>query len=420
MVLKKYPKTSDIRIGSEDMGKTVAEKILSEHSNKDLKAGDIALCNVDFLMASDTTAPIAIKSFYNMGGQKVKNPDKTAFVLDHASPCPNQKIAALHTMMREFASEQNIILYDVGEGICHQLIIENGHIKAGELVLGADSHTCTYGAIGALACGVGATDLAAAMFTGKSWFKVPETIRINLHGKFPSGVYAKDLILYLIGKLGSNGATYKSVEFYGEPLEKMTLSSKLTITNMVVEMGAKNGVICDSTTGMKSDPDARFERIIDVNLSKLEAYVAAPHRVDNIKKAKDLSHVKINQGFLGSCTNGRIEDLRIAAQILKGKRIPHDVRLLITPASKKVFLQAVKEGLVETLIEAGGVFITPGCGACVGTHNGIPGDNENVISSTNRNFKGRMGNNKAFIYLASPATVAASVLKGRITDPKEL
>lgn len=400
------------------MGKTVAEQILSMHSKTDARSGDIVLCDIDFLLASDTTAPIAIKSFKEMGGEKVVRSDNVVFVLDHAAPAPNQGIAQLHAMMREFAREQGILLYDLGEGICHQVVIENGHIKQGDLALGADSHTCTYGAVGALATGIGATEMAAAMFTGKSWFKVPDTFRINLHNSFPAGVFAKDLILYLIGKIGSDGASYKSVEFYGQSLEEMTLSDKLTICNMIVEMGAKNGIICDSTTGVTAEPQAKVEKTYDIDLSELEPYVAVPHRVDNAQKAKELGGITISQGFLGSCTNGRIEDLRVAAEILRGKRIPSGVRLLITPASKRVFLQAVREGLVETLTEAGGVFVTTGCGACVGTHNGIPGNGDNVISSTNRNFKGRMGNNQAPIYLASPATVAASVLMGKITDPR--
>ena len=399
------------------MGKTIVERILSEHSGQDLSVGDIALCNVDFLMASDTTAPIAIQSFREMGGERVIRPDNIAFVLDHASPCPNQTIAQLHAMMREFAVEQGLIFYDVGEGICHQLVIENKHVKSGDLVLGADSHTCTYGAVGAFATGIGATELAAAMLTGMSWFKVPETYRIDLRGEMPKGVYAKDLILYLIGKFGADGASYKSIEFYGEALERMTLSDKLTICNMVIEMGAKNGVVCDSTTGIAADADARFAKELTVDLSELVAYVAAPHRVDNVKRAGELREIKISQGFLGSCTNGRIEDLRIAANILKGSKIPKNVRLFIAPASKQVFLQAMREGIVEALTEAGGVFVPTGCAACVGTHMGIPGNGDNVISSTNRNFKGRMGNNKASIYLASPATVAASVLCGRITEP---
>ena len=402
------------------MGRTVAEKIISAHCNAAVQAGDIALCDVDFLMATDTTAPIAIRAFAEMGGKDVVRPENVAFVIDHAAPCPTQKIAQLHAIMRKFASQQGIVLYDVGEGICHQLVAENGYIKPGDLAIGADSHTCTYGAQGALATGVGSTELAAAMLTGKVWLKVPESFRITFSGQLPAGVYAKDLVLYLIGRLGSDGASYKSLEFYGDSLEGMALADKLTICNMVVEAGAKNGVICDSTTGMRHDPGARFAAEFDIDLSALEPYVAAPHSVDNAVRVSELESVSIQQGFIGSCTNGRIEDLRAAAEILAGHRIAAGVRLYIIPASKRVFLQAIREGLVESLTEAGGVFITSGCGPCVGTHNGIPGDGDTVISSSNRNFKGRMGNNQALIYLASPATVAASVLLGRITDPRRV
>ena len=400
------------------MGKTVAEKILSAHCNGDVRAGDIAICEVDFLMATDTTAPIAIRAFREMGGKEVVRPENVAFVIDHAAPCPTQKIAQLHAFMREFAARQSIVLYDVGEGICHQLVAESGRIRPGDLAVGADSHTCTYGAQGALATGVGSTELAAAMLTGKVWLKVPESFRINFNGQLPAGVYAKDLVLYLVGRLGCDGATYKSLEFYGAPLEAMPLADKLTICNMVVEAGAKNGIICDSTTGMRHDPGAHFAEEFDIDLSALEPYVAVPHSVDNARRVSELGSVEIQQGFIGSCTNGRIEDLRAAAEILAGRKVAAGVRLYIIPASKRVFLQAIREGLVEALTEAGGVFITTGCGPCVGTHNGIPGDGDTVISSSNRNFRGRMGNNQALVYLASPATVAASVLHGRITDPR--
>lgn len=402
------------------MGKTVAEQILSEHSEKDLYSGNIGLCNLDFLIASDTTAPIAIKSFQEMGGVKVKNPERIAFFIDHASPAPNQKIANLHAMMREFAKAQGIILHDVGEGVCHQIVAEKGYVAAGDLAMGADSHTCTYGAMGAFASGIGSTDLAAAMLTGQIWLKVPESIKISLAGSFAEGVYAKDLIIYLVGLFGSDGANYKSIEFYGSGLDKMSLESKMTLCNMVIEMGAKNGIVCDSSTEMKAEEGAKYQEEMEIDLSKLTPYVSKPHAVDNTAPIEDVEGIIIHQGFLGSCTNGRIEDIRTAAKILKGKKIAENVRFIVAPASKAVFLQSIKEGLIEILTEAGATFTTPGCGACVGTHNGIPGNGENVISSTNRNFKGRMGNNQSSIYLASPATVAASVLYGKITDPRSL
>jgi 3-isopropylmalate/(R)-2-methylmalate dehydratase large subunit len=355
-----------------------------------------------------------------MGGIKVKNPERIAFFIDHASPAPNQKIANLHAMMREFAKAQGIILHDVGEGVCHQIVAEEGYVVSGDLAMGADSHTCTYGAMGVLAAGIGSTDLAAAMLTGQSWLKVPESIKISFIGDLSEGVYAKDLIIYLVGLFGSDGATYKSIEFYGTGLEKMSLESKMTLCNMVIEMGAKNGIVCDSSTGMKAEEDAKYQAEIEIDLSKLTPYVSKPHAVDNTALIEDVVGIPIHQGFLGSCTNGRIEDIRIAAKILKGKKIAENVRFIVTPASKTILLQAIKEGLIEILVEAGATLVTPGCGACVGTHNGIPGNGETVISSTNRNFKGRMGNNQSFIYLASPATVAASVLYGKITDPRSL
>ncbi|MGE5678427.1 MAG: aconitase family protein, partial [Pseudomonadota bacterium] len=263
------------------VGKTVAEKILSEHSGENLYSGDIGFCNLDFLIASDTTAPIAIKAFQEMGGKEVKNPGNIAFFIDHASPAPNQKIANLHAMMREFAREQGIVLYDIGEGVCHQIVAERGYVSAGDLVMGADSHTCTYGAMGALASGIGSTDLAAAMLTGQIWLKVPESIKINLVGDFQEGVYAKDLILYLVGLFGSDGANYRSVEFHGPGLDKMSFGSKMTLCNMVIEMGAKNGIVCDKAAKVTPDEHAKYIEEINVDLSAITPYVSKPHAVDN-------------------------------------------------------------------------------------------------------------------------------------------
>jgi 3-isopropylmalate/(R)-2-methylmalate dehydratase large subunit len=274
-------------------------------------------------------------------------------------------------------------------------VIEKGYVRSGDLAIGADSHTCTYGAVGALATGVGSTELAAAMLTGKVWLKVPDSFRITLHGQLPPGVYGKDLILHLIGRLGADGATYMSLEFHGDALEGLALSDRLTVCNMVVEAGAKCGIVCDAASGMHPDPGALFAAELEIDLAALEPCIAAPHSVDNVRPVGELETVEIQQGFIGSCTNGRIDDLRVAARTLSGRKIAPGVRLYIIPASKSIFLQAIREGLVETLTEAGGVFITSGCGPCVGTHNGIPGDGEAVISSSNRNYKGRMGNNQA-------------------------
>lgn len=399
---------------------TITEQVFSKHSGSLARSGSYRICDVDLVMASDTTGPLAIKAFEEMGGLYIAKPRGTVFILDHATPAPNQNIANLHSLIREFSMKQACLFHDIGEGICHQLIIENEYVKAGDLVLGADSHTCTYGAVGTISIGVGSTDLAAAMFTGKSWFRIPQTIKINLNGNLPDGVFAKDLILSIVGTLGAQGAVYKAIEFHGDFLEAISLSEKMTICNMVVEMGAKCGVICDSSTGLQSDAGAVIERYVEVDLSKLSPMVAKPHTVDNVCSIPEVEGIPIQQIFLGSCTNARVDDLRIAAKILEGRKIHPSVRFLVAPASKKILLQAIEEGIISTLLNAGATLAPIGCGACVGTHNGIPGDNENVLSTTNRNFKGRMGNNKACIYLASPATAAASSLTGKITDPRKM
>jgi len=399
---------------------TVAEQIFSEHSGSIATAGSFRICDVDLVMATDTTAPLAIKAFLDMGGSKVSKPDKTVFVLDHASPPPNQNIANLHKLIRSFAIQQGCLFHDVGEGVCHQLVIENKYVKARDLVLGADSHTCTYGAVGTLSIGVGSTDLAATMLTGKSWFKIPQTIRVKVNGALLEGIFAKDLILEIVGKIGANGAVYKSIEFYGDFFESCTLSEKETICNMSIEMGAKCGLICDGSTGLKSDDGASVTRTLEIDASNLVPMIAKPHTVDNICPVSEVEGTPVQQIYLGSCTNGRVDDLEIAAKILEGKKIARSVRCLIAPASKKVLIQAIEKGIISKLLEAGGTLAPVGCGACVGTHNGIPGDGETVLSTTNRNFKGRMGNNKAFIFLGSPATAAVSALRGEITDPRKV
>ncbi len=386
------------------------------------------------MMGQDGTAPLAIKVFEEMGGQKVAAPEKVAFVIDHNAPSPVEGVSALHKVMREFAQKHGITLYDVGEGVCHQLLPEKGHVGPGSLVIGADSHTCTYGALNAFSTGVGSTDLAAALISGKMWFKVPETIRFVCHGQLPPGVYAKDLILYLIGQVTADGATYMAAEYAGEAIEALSIEGRFTIANMAVEMGAKAGLmeadekvwawlkdngISGDFEAVKPDPDAHYAAVKEYDVSTLEPQVAKPHRVDNVAPVSEVAGTPIQQAFLGTCTNGRLEDLRIAAQIIKGRKIHPRVRLIVAPASRKVFLEAMNEGIIQQLVEAGAAVVTPGCGPCVGTHNGVPSDGENVISTANRNFRGRMGNRNAFIYLASPATVAASALAGEIADPRE-
>jgi 3-isopropylmalate/(R)-2-methylmalate dehydratase large subunit len=399
--------------------KTLAEKILSTHCGRDVYAGEIAFCNIDFMVAHDANGPMAVKTFKEMGGKKVCDPNKIAVIFDHACPAPYERVSNIHMYMREFASEQGTHFFECGEGVCHQLVIENNLVKPGDLVLGTDSHTCTYGAVGAFSTGVGATDMAAALFTGKNWFKVPETIRINLKGQLQAGCSAKDIILYVIGLLGAAGGNYKAIEFHGEYLETCSLADRMTIANMVVELGAKAGFTCHKNLGIHPDEGASYCREYDIDLDALSPGIAKPHFVDNYSPVSELEGRPINYAFLGSCTNGRIEDLRAAANILRGKKIADGVRLLVVPASRRVLSEAMEEGIVADLMDAGAVFFTPGCAACVGTHGGVPGDGEVVISTANRNFKGRMGNNKAFIYLASTETLAASCLSGVITDPRK-
>jgi 3-isopropylmalate/(R)-2-methylmalate dehydratase large subunit len=409
------------------MGQTIIEKIISAHAEKPVFQGEIAIVDVDGVMASDTTAPLTIKAFKEMGGVKVWDNEKTFLIIDHASPAPNERIANLHELMRDFAKEQEIKLYDVGEGICHQLMIENDHVRPGQLFLGADSHTCTYGALGAFATGVGSTDLAGVMLTGKTWVKVPETMKIVLNGTLKEGVSAKDLILFVVGKVGIEGATYKAIELTGTAVEPLTLDSRMTLSNMAIEMGAKACFV--DTKGLvreyefehiHGDDDATYEKVLELDVSNIEPSISIPHSPDNVKPISEIIGTPVQMAFIGSCTNGRLEDLHEAARILKNKKIHPGIRLIVAPASKQVFLDALKDGTVETLTEAGASFISSGCGPCVGTHLGVPGNGENVISATNRNFQGRMGNRNSNVYLGSPATVAASALYGKITDPTTL
>ncbi len=412
------------------MGKTIAEKILSSHSGKDAKAGDIVIADIDFCFGQDGTSALIID---NLSGRKVFDKQKVCLVIDHNSPSPNLKISNIHQKMRRFTKKKGIKIFDIGEGVCHQVIPESGFIKPGFLIVGADSHTCTYGALNALATGMGSTDVSIAFASGRNWFKVPQTIKIICKGKLQDGVYAKDVALYLIKELTSDGCTYQSIEFTGEIIENLNMDGRFTLANMSVETGAKCGIMLGdqkteqwlSKRGIEKpffvspDKDAVYFDIKDYELSELEPQVAQPHSVDNICPVSQLRNISINQAFLGTCTNGRLEDLRVAAQILKGKKINKGVRFIIAPASRQIFLSAIKEGILEDLIEAGGVVVSPGCGCCVGTHNGVPADGEIVISTANRNFKGRMGNPNAYIFLASPATVVASALVGKITDPRE-
>jgi len=416
------------------LGQTIIEKIISGHSGKEVHAGDIVVARVDYVMGQDGTAPLAIRAFNEMGGKEVFDRDRVALVIDHSAPSPNEGVSSLHQLMREFAAEKDFRLYDVGEGVCHQLLPESGRVGPGSLVIGADSHTCTYGALNAFSTGVGSTDLAGGLISGRMWFKVPETVKFVCNGNLPSGVYSKDLILYLIGDVTADGATYMAAEYTGEAIAAMSQEARFTVANMAIEMGAKAGLMeaDDKTlawlrrfsdqryTPVSADTGAVYSRVLEYDVSWLEPQVARPHRVDNVAPVKDVAGRPVAQAVLGTCTNGRLEDLRIAAGILGGRKVHRDVRLIVAPASRRVLLDAMAEGLIQALVEAGAAIVTPGCGPCVGTHNGVPSDGETVISTANRNFKGRMGNSKAEIYLASPATVAASALTGKITDPREV
>jgi 3-isopropylmalate/(R)-2-methylmalate dehydratase large subunit len=420
-------------MGLRLMGKTISEKILSKHASKELRAGDIAICAVDFCFGQDGTSSIIIDSFNKLGVKKVFDKSKFFMIIDHSAPSPNIGVSEIHKKMRSFAKTFDVGLYDIGCGVCHQLVPQKGHITCGDLVLGADSHTCTYGAINVFSTGVGSTDLAIALASGKNWFRVPETIKVTVAGKLPPGVYSKDIILEIIRDIGSNGATYKAVEFYGGAISALSVDARFTISNMAVEMGAKAGLMeadekvlkwvaerCRKKPDpQKADPDAKYVSIKNYDISGLSPKVARPHAVDNVSDVTELGGIRINQAYLGTCTNGRLEDLEIASRILRGRTIHPAVKFVVAPASKEIYLQAVRKGLVEIFVKSGCTVVGPGCGPCVGTHNGVLADGEVAISTANRNFKGRMGNPNSFIYLASPATVAASALAGRIADPRE-
>ena len=417
----------------------ITEKILAKASGKaTVHPGEIVDANVDVIMVHDLTGPLAVEAFKKIGVSKVWDNKKVVIILDHQIPAESVKMAELHKMLRKFAQEQAIRIYDVGEGgICHQVMPEKGYVTPGALIVGADSHTCTYGAFGAFATGIGSTEAAAVFATGKIWLKVPETIKFNVEGKFQKYITPKDLILHIIGKVGVDGAIYKSTEFTGPTMQAMSIAGRMTVCNMAVEMGAKNGIVEPDEITLKflesrvptakeavktweSDADARYEKTIKIDVSDLEPQVALPSSVDNVKSISKVEDVTVDQAFIGSCTNGRIEDLRIAAQILKGKKVKKGVRALVIPASQEVYAQAIKEGLVEVFTESGALVCGATCGPCLGGHIGLLASGETCVSTSNRNFIGRMGSPQANVYLASPAVVAASALTGKLTDPRKL
>ena len=416
------------------MGQTLAEKILSSHADKPVKTGDYVLARVDQILMQDGTGPLTVRQFQELKKEALASPEGTHVFLDHAAPSPRRELSNDHVFLREFCRKYGAILHEVGEGVCHQIMAER-YVVPGDLMVGADSHTCTGGGFCAFSTGMGSTDIAIAMALGKTWFLVPGTFRFNLKGRLSPGVTAKDLILYIIGSLGADGATYKALEFAGEALALFDMESRLTVSNMAVEAGAKCGLFPsdevtqaylerlgrgDDFRPISPDPDAECEREIDINLPDITPQVACPHTVDNVFGIEEeaVLGTPIQQVVIGTCTNGRLSDFRQAAAILKGRRRHPETRLLIVPASRRILNELASEGLLEIFLEAGATLVTPGCGPCVGVHAGALGDGERCLSTQNRNFKGRMGNPNGEIYLASPVTAAATAIEGRIADPR--
>jgi 3-isopropylmalate/(R)-2-methylmalate dehydratase large subunit len=417
------------------MGKTFAEKILALKAGLDETVpGQIVTVRPDKLLTHDNTSAIA-KTFRKIGVDRVANPDANVIILDHVVPAANETYAQSHKETRECVREQGITaFYDIGEGICHQVLPEHGHALPGMLIVGSDSHTPSHGALGAFAAGIGRTEAAAVMATGEIWLRVPESLCILAEGTMPERVSAKDLVLRIIGDIGADGADYKSVEFAGPAIEAMSVGGRQVLCNMAAEMGAKNGYVApdDITRNWLAgrthvayneiypDPDASYAQVLHYDVSTLVPQVAKPHRVDNVVPVTEIAGLPINQALIGTCTNGRIEDLQSAAEILRGKRIAPWVRLLVLPASREILLEAIEAGIITDLVAAGATLLNPGCGPCLGAHEGCMAPGERTISTANRNFKGRMGSRDAEIYLGSPATVAASALKGEIADPREV
>ena len=419
------------------MGMTMTQKILAAHAGLDsVKAGQLIEAKLDLVLGNDITSPVAIKEFARFNCDKVFDRDKIALVPDHFTPNKDIKAAEQCKLIREFAGKMDITNYfEIGEvGIEHALLPEKGLVVAGDAVIGADSHTCTYGALGAFSTGVGSTDMAAAMATGKAWFKVPSALKFNLTGKLNGYASGKDVILHIIGMIGVDGALYKSMEFSGEGLKSLSMDDRLCMANMAIEAGGKNGIFdvdeksieyikkhsTKDYTVYKADADAEYEKVYDVDLSKIRPTVSFPHLPDNTRTIDEVGDVRIDQVVIGSCTNGRIEDLRVAASILKDRHVAKGVRCIIIPGTQKIYLQAIHEGLVDIFVNAGAIFSMPTCGPCLGGHMGILAKGERAVSTTNRNFVGRMGHPESEVYLASPAVAAASAVTGKIQNPETL
>lgn len=419
------------------MGMTMTQKILAAHAGlSKVEAGQLIEAKLDLAMGNDVTAPVSIKEFNKIGVNQVFDKNKVCIVLDHFTPNKDIKSAQHCKICKDFAIEKGIThFYDVGEmGIEHCLLPEKGLVVAGDVVIGADSHTCTYGALGAFATGVGSTDLACGWATGEAWFKVPSALKFELVGKPAKWVSGKDVILHIIGKIGVDGALYKSMEFCGDGLQYLSMDDRFCIANMAIEAGGKNGIfpVDDKTveyikahskrayTTYEADSDAKYDEVYKIDLATLRPTVSFPHLPDNTRTIDEVGDVTINQVVIGSCTNGRMEDLRIAAGILKGKKVAKHVRVIIFPGTQKIYLEALREGLIEDFVEAGAVFSTPTCGPCLGGHMGILAEGERAVSTTNRNFVGRMGHVDSEVYLSSPAVAAASAITGKITDPEKV
>ncbi len=412
---------------------TLTEEIFSYKLGRPVEEGETIVVDVDRVMSHDTTTPLAIQAFRKLtqqNGGRVFNPQRSHIVFDHIVPAATIAAATLHRDIRTFAQEQDISILQ--EGICHQVMPERGYVTPGDIIVGADSHTCTYGALGAFATGMGSTDIGVAYATGRTWFRVPQTINIQIHGTLPSGVYAKDVTLEMVRRVGVDGANYRAIEYTGELVEQMSVSERFTLCNMAIEMGGKVGLVApDATTRSwlrdRTDRDypmlvpryPHYERVIEIDASQLQPLIACPPDVNNVVPVNEVGQVKIDQVFLGTCTNGRLDDLAIAASIMRGKTIHPQTRMVVVPASREVYLEAMRLGYLETFVQAGASVGTPGCGPCIGRHYGVLAPGERALTTMNRNFTGRMGDPTAEIYLGSPATVAATALTGFITDPRD-
>ncbi len=417
------------------MPKTFSEKVLARYCGKsEVVPGEIVEVTPDVAMSHDNTAAIS-KTFEKIGVERLFNPDTHVIVLDHCVPPANEKFAQNHKDIREFVKDQGIAnFYDINHGVCHQVLSENGHCLPGTIMTGSDSHTCTYGAFGAFATGVTRSETAVIMATGKIWFRVPDTMRFDIHGNFQDGVYVKDLALRIMGQIKADGALYRAVEFDGKAAHQFTVPERMTLANLTVEMGGKVGYIPPDEIVYKylegkakkdyepifSDPGATYVEDLDYKLNELEPMIACPHTVDNVNPVSEIAGETVQQVFVGTCTNGRLEDLAILAHVLKGRKINPDIRLIVIPASTKQLIGAMRLGYMDTIISAGGTLGTPGCGPCMGNHMGVPANEEKTLSTANRNFRGRMGNKESEVYLASPHTAAVTAITGKISDPREI